>query len=243
MFFRSSKPVVLGNVLQYGVFRMERQRDEGDEAVGIVLQLAQLDQVIDAVLFIFNVTVEHGAVGMQAEFVSDPRGLQPFGAVDFVIADDAPHALAEDFRAAARHRIHAGVPQPLQRFANAEFGAAGQKGNLHHGESLQVHLRKALFQAPQHFAKPIERKLRVQAPHDVKFRHGLAPARACHVENFIERHRVRLRIFRFFPERAKPAARHAHIGGIDVAIDVEIGGVTALAFADDVGQIADSEQV
>jgi len=54
----------LGDVRQRGVIRVKGQRNEGDEAFGFILQLAQLDQVIDALFFRLHVAVEHGGVGM-----------------------------------------------------------------------------------------------------------------------------------------------------------------------------------
>ena len=61
----------LGQVREAGVFRMKRQRDEGHEAVGFVLQVAQRQQVLDALFVGFDVAVEHGGVGAQAR--SDAR--------------------------------------------------------------------------------------------------------------------------------------------------------------------------
>ncbi len=55
----------LRNMVQRRVVGVKRQRDEGDESVRLILQLAQPDQVIDAILRGFNVTVEHGAVRFQ----------------------------------------------------------------------------------------------------------------------------------------------------------------------------------
>ena len=100
---------------------MEGQRNEGLKTAGFILQLAQLDQVIHAVFFGLDVTVEHGAVGVQPELMRDARTFQPLFAGHFVIADDAPHAVAKNFRAAAGQRIHTGVAQPLQHFALAIF--------------------------------------------------------------------------------------------------------------------------
>ena len=91
----------------------------------LVLQRAQLHQVVHAVLFGLDVAVEHGAVGVQARAGAPcARRLEPFVAVDLVIADDAAHALVEDLRAAAGQRIHAGVAQPLQRLADRDLRCA-----------------------------------------------------------------------------------------------------------------------
>ncbi len=40
----------------------------------------------------FQMTVEHSAIALQSDLVSDLGGLQPFVAVNFVIANDAPDA-------------------------------------------------------------------------------------------------------------------------------------------------------
>ena len=121
MFLMSANPGGLADVLERRVVGMKRQRNEGDEAARLVLQLAQLHQVIGAVLFVFDVPVEHGAVGAKPQPVRRARGFQPLRAVDFVVADDAPHALVKDFRAAAGQRIHAGVAQPFQRLPHGIF--------------------------------------------------------------------------------------------------------------------------
>ena len=68
---------------------MERQGDEGYEALRVVLQVAEFYQMVYAVLFGFDVAVEHGAVGVQAQAVGGSGDFQPLVAGDFVVADDA----------------------------------------------------------------------------------------------------------------------------------------------------------
>ena len=155
---------------------MERQRDEGHETVGFVLQGAQFHQVIGAVFVVLDVAVEHGAIRPQAQLVRLARGFQPFVAVDLVVADNAADALTEDLGAPAGHGIHTGIAQPLQSLADGDFRAPCQVGDLDHRERLEMHLRKALLEPAQHLAKPIQSQLRMQSANDVKFRHRLAPA-------------------------------------------------------------------
>ena len=52
-----------GILVELGVLRMECQRDEGLEAVRFVLQFAQLAEVVDTVLGLFDMAVEHRRVG------------------------------------------------------------------------------------------------------------------------------------------------------------------------------------
>ena len=243
MFLMSLKPGGLRDVLQRRIVGMERQRNEGHEAVGLVLQRAQAYQVIDAVLVVLDVAVEHGAVGVQAQLVRGARGLEPLVAVDLVIADDAAHALVEDLGAAAGQRIHAGVAQALQRFADGDLRALREVADLHHGERLQVHLREALLQAAQHLAVPVERQFGMQAADDVEFGDRLAPAFAGAVPDLFERHGVGLGILAPSCRTRTAATGHAHIGGIDVAVDVEVGLVAVQALAHQVGQVAERQDV
>ena len=106
-----------------------------------------------------------------------------------------------------------------------------------------MYLREALFQPAQHLAKPIQRKLRMQAAHNVKFRHRFGPADSRRLPDLFERHGVRIRIFRTFAKGAKPTTGHADIGRIDVPVDVEIGTVAMKPFTHQVGHVADSKQV
>ena len=62
---------------------------------------AQTHQVVDAILLVLDVAVEHGAVGVQPQFVRSTSRLDPLVAGQLVIADDAPYAIAKNLRAAA----------------------------------------------------------------------------------------------------------------------------------------------
>ena len=106
-----------------------------------------------------------------------------------------------------------------------------------------MHLRKALLQAAQHLAIPVQRQLRMQPAHDVELGDGLAPAFAGAVPDLFERHGVGLGIAHPLAERAQPATGHAHVGGIDVAVDVEVGDVAVQALAHQVGQVAERQDV
>src|SRR5436305_1857062 len=88
---------------------MERQRDEGLEAAGLVLQLAQLAKVIDAMDRLLDMAVEHGRVGAQAELVGLAMNAEPALSVGLVLADEIAHLGMEDLRPAAGQAAEAGV--------------------------------------------------------------------------------------------------------------------------------------
>src|SRR5439155_10804708 len=63
----------LWNVRERSIVRMKRQRYKRHEAMRLVLQLAQLDEVIDALFLRYHVPVKHGGVEAQADFMRLPR--------------------------------------------------------------------------------------------------------------------------------------------------------------------------
>ena len=110
--------MVFGRCCKRRVLGMERQRDKSLEAVRVVLQRAQLQQVIDAVFVVLDVAVEHGGIRLQARpRCAAARRSQPVVAINLVIADDVPHAVGENFRAAAGHGVEARVFQLHQHLA------------------------------------------------------------------------------------------------------------------------------
>ena len=147
MAFRSSKPVGLGMCESAGIRRMKRQRDEGDEAVRLVLGIAKLYQVVHALFVRFDVAVQHGGIRAQADFVGGARDLQPHLPADFVVADNFSHARMENLSAAAGQRIHSRFFHSQQSVANGFLRDARVIAHLDHGEGFQVDLREALLQA------------------------------------------------------------------------------------------------
>ena len=104
-------------------------------------------------------------------------------------------------------------------------------------------LRKALLEAAQHLAEPVQRQFRVQSADDVEFGDGLAPAFAGALPDLFQRHGVRLGVAHALAEGAQAATGHAHIGGIDVPVDVEVGLRAVQAFAHQVGQVAERQDI
>ena len=120
----------LGDLVHPRVVGVEGQRDEGLEAAGLVLELAEPDQVVDPVLGLVDVAVEHRRVRVQAELVGRPVDVEPdlgrrLGAAD-LLADLG----VEDLGAAAGQAAQAGVDQLLQDLADREPGDLGEELDL-----------------------------------------------------------------------------------------------------------------
>src|SRR5579883_2128506 len=144
-------------MLERRVVGMEGERDEGLKAAGLVLQAAELEQVVDPVFVVFDVAVEHGGVGFEAYLVGYAGGVEPLIAIDFVVADDVADAVGEDFGAAPGKRVDSGGLELLEGLADRELGALGQVGDFHHREGLEVDLREALLEAGAKIQKILER--------------------------------------------------------------------------------------
>ena len=199
--------------------------------------------MLDALFFGLDVAVEHGGVGAQADLVRGAGDIEPLLAADFVVADDFAHARIENFRAAAGQRIDAGVLERDQRIANGKLGDAREVADLDHGEGFQVHAGAALLEAAHQVEKIFERQIGMQAADHVKFRGAFAHALLGALPDFFEREGVGAGRIGAAAEGAELAMRDADVGGIDVAIDVEVADVAVALLANVVGEPAEGQQV
>ena len=83
----------------------------------------------------------------------------------------------------------------------------------------------------------------MQAAHDVELGDRLAPALAGALPHLFERHGVGLGIAHALAEGAQAATGHADVGGVDVAVHVEIGDVAVKPLAHQVGQVAERQDI
>ena len=83
----------------------------------------------------------------------------------------------------------------------------------------------------------------MQAANDVKFRGAFGDALRGALPDFVQREGVSAGSVGRASKGAQLAMRHANIGGIDVAIDVEVGDVAVALFADVICEPANAEQI
>jgi len=232
-----------GQMIEGGVLGVKGQRDEGLEAAGFVLDLAQLEEMVDAVFVVLDVAIEHGGIGAEAVFMGQARGVEPLAAVDLVIADDRAHAGGEDFGAAAGHGIDSRFAHADQGFVDGELGTAGQVRDFNHGEGLDMYLGETHFQAADKIEKIFEGQIGMEAADDVELGDGFGVAGGCRFPGFFEGHGVPSGIAFGAAEGAEAAVGYTDVGGVDVAIDVEVGDVAVQAFADMIGEPAHGQHI
>ena len=100
-----------------------------------------------------------------------------------------------------------------------------------------------LVQDPDDVQIPFVGQLVVQAADDVQF--GATPVGrlASPGDDLLVRHDVALFGLQVGPERAKRAAIDAHVGRVEVFVDVVVGGFAVLSLPDNVGEFAEGVQV
>ncbi len=98
-----------GQLAEAGVGRLERERDEGIETAGVVLELAQPDHVVRELARRLDVPVEHRRVRLEAGLVRRAHHVQPLLPADLALADKVAHAAAETRR---RRRAASRGPPP-----------------------------------------------------------------------------------------------------------------------------------
>ena len=126
------------DVGKFGVFWMECERDKGLEPTGAVLEVSQSQQVVDAMVRLFDVAVQHGAVGLQANFMGGLVDLNPFVGVRFVLTDLVADFRVENLSAASWHASEANGTQVHQDFFERFFGEEFEPIDFDCGPAFEV---------------------------------------------------------------------------------------------------------
>ena len=113
-----------GEVGEGGVLGFEGEGDEGGEAGGFVLELAEAAEVVDAVLWGFEVAVEHGAGAAASDEVPEAVDVEPFFCGFFAAADLVADGGVEDFCAAAGEGVEAGFFECVEGVGDGDAGDA-----------------------------------------------------------------------------------------------------------------------
>ena len=190
-----------------------------------------------------DVAVEHGGVGAQTEPVGSARHLQPALAGEFVRAGELADARVEHLGPAAGHGAQARVHEQAQGLVHRFAGKPGQVVDLHAGEGLQVHVRADLADGAEHVHVIGERQVRVDAADDVDLADRLVQPLTDLGADLVQAHLVGQRVTLGTAEGAELAQVGADVRVVDVLVVDEVGAVAVLPLADDVGEVAEGEDV
>src|ERR1039458_8624212 len=199
--------------------------------------------MIDAILIVLDVAVEHGRVRLQPDFMCGARQLEPVVAIDLVVANNVPDAVGENLGAATGHGVEPRFFEFDQHLAGRHLANLREERDLDHGERLEMHLRESLLQARDQIDIVLEWQVGVQAADNVKLRNRFAVAGSSGVPDFFQRHGVGAGGILFAAKGAQAAGGHANIGVIDMAVNVEVGDVAVHPLANVVGQADNLQNV
>src|SRR5438270_11168072 len=155
--------------------------------------------------------IEHCGVGTQAKLVRHARGIQPLLTVEFMVADDAAHAIAENFGPAAGERVYSRKLHFFKRLACGELGTLGEIADLEHRECFYMNFGKPLLESSDQVQEILKWQVGMESAHDVELRHRFRISLRCGFPRFFKGHRVGTgRIF-LSSEGAETTGSHADI--------------------------------
>src|SRR5438270_751976 len=102
------------DVREHSCLRLERKRNKSGKTAGLILQFAELTQMIDAMSKRLDVPIKHRTSAAAAHFVPGAMNIEPFGRGFFPATDFVADDRVENFRAATSNRTKPGFAQSLQ---------------------------------------------------------------------------------------------------------------------------------
>ena len=218
---------------------MKSKRDEHLKPTSLILQFTQSQQVVDTVVSILDMSVQHCAIGPQTDLVCGPVNFKPSMSVGFVFAELVPHLGMENLRTATGHASQTGISQilknPLDRFLGLEFKPI----DFNCRPTLQMDLRIFLVEQFDDVAVPLVRFLMMQTTDDVHFGASVLRRFLTAGQDLIVVHRIALGVTQVAPECTKPTTVDTNVGRIEVGVDIVKTNVAIFAFADQIGQSPD----
>ena len=145
----------------------ELQRDKGIQAARSILQIAQSHKVVDTMVDIFYVTIQHRSIRVETHFVRLLVHLQPLRRRTFARANLCTNLLVENLRTTARDRLHTSLLEQLQARLDGQARLHNHIVQLHRRKSLDAHLGHNLLDAANHLGVVVQIALGMYSAHDV----------------------------------------------------------------------------
>ncbi len=230
-----------------GVVGLKAPGDEGGEAAGFFLQIVEGLQVVNAVFVVFADTEHHCGGGAHADLVGSAVNVDPVGGEAFEARDFVADFVVENFGAAPGDGVESGVAQAEDGVANGEVAVFGDGDDFRRGVAVQMHLRKTLADAAQHFLVPVDLEVGMQASLHEHAGAAEFDGLADFFVDGVEVENVAVcggGAFQRAVEGAEGAIFGAEVGVVDVAVD-DVGDHALGMFgaADSVGFHADADEV
>ena len=229
---------------ELGVLGLIAPRDERGEAAGLVLQRAQPQQVLEALLVGLDRPVHHRRRRPQAGAMRVPHDVEPFVGRRLAVAvQPLADAVDENFGAAAGNAVEAGRHQAIDDRRHRQLREAREVNDFRRRERVQLEGGIALLDRAEQILVPRQRQVGIVTALEQQLHaadgHGLVDLS----KQLVEAEHVPFRRSDRPIERAEVALRDADVGVVDVAVD-DVGDdpFGMLAGADPVGQPAEQRR-
>jgi len=158
-------------------------------------------------------------------------------------ANGARRLLTSGSVTGAGQAAQAGLPELGEEVPRRPAGQPAEPVPLDGGVRLQVQPGVGAVDDPDDVQVPLVGELVVQAADDVQLGGPAAVGLGGLLEDLLVAHDVAPGAAQVGPEGTEGTAVNAHVGRVEVRVDVVIGEATVLPLADEVGQLAQREQV
>src|SRR6516225_5106847 len=157
-------------MFQFRGLRYEGERNKPGKSACLILEFAQLPQVIDSLLDRFDMSKQHRAGTAPPHFMPDSVYLFPFFGSFLAAADLIADHRIENFRTASGQGIEPGVTQHSKRSLQGELkDALGNMPDFNGCKSFDVQVWVEFAKFSQQFEIPLARQRRMKPADHVHF--------------------------------------------------------------------------
>src|SRR5581483_3044694 len=228
------------DVGQDGSLRFESEWNKPTETTGLVLELAQLTQVIDALLERFDVAVKHGAGAAASHSMPGPMHIQPLRGCFFAAADLITHLGVENFRAPAGDRAQSILAQKVKRVPDRHFeNSLREMPDLDRSESFNMKIRVESAQSAKKVQIPLFLETGMESPDHMNFCDSERQGIRDRPNNFVGGMLKSMGVTLLRGKGAKLTREHADVRVIDVAIVNVSRKIAVFSFPHHVGHHAE----
>ena len=225
------------------VFPLIDQRNEGVEASRFILEFPETEHVVDPVGPRLHMAEKHRGVALPAASVPAAVDIEPLFGADFSLADVVADLFVEDLRSAAGHRVDSALDHQVDHLVVTQPVALGEEVHLGGSERFDVQCGMGLFDLSEGSEVPIEARLGVVRRDDVDLSGSLGDGFVGDGQDLFVAQRILVGVFPAGAVGAEFADVFADVGGIDVAVDVEITLAPVFRFPDPRSEVPEAEKV
>ena len=222
---------------------MEGQRNECLEAASFILQLSQTKQMVDSMLCLLHVAVQHGCVGAQTKLMSRTMHVEPDITVGFVFTDLTSHFFVKDLCTTTGHAAEAGFHHLLKYPLDRLLGDEAEPTDFDRSPGLDMNLRTCFVDDSNDVQIPVETLLMMQTADHMDLRRAGVATFENSIANHLVGERVSFLISQVRAECTESTAIDTDVGRVQVNVRIVECVVAVDAFSNSIGESSKCVQI